>query len=504
MSDICCVLAELTTADFDSIVDKSNDNDNTPRTIKKNCCEKNRELESKGGLKTLYDYKARVEDELSFKKGDILQLLDKSNDDRWCARHTDSRYGNGPQAEGYVRSNHVALQDIMEAYDWFVGKIDLEEAERRLKIPGNPPGTFLVRKRETCPDAHVLSVLYNDSVKGLGVEHYNILSLDDDGCYIWPERTFQGISDLIDHYKSQADGICVKLSEPCPKPKPVIEDLSRDTKDSFEVPCDSLDLEFEQILGSGTFGEIWQGKWNTNTSVLIRTLTKKTMTVEAFLDVTKIMKECRHDKLVRLYAVCSREESICIVTELMPHGSLLRYLRKGRGRDLPLTPLVDMAAQIASGMSYLESKKFIHRDLAARNILVGENNEVKVADFRLSRALNEDGVYNPPKGERVPVKWTAPEAVLYGKFTTKSDVWSYGILLYELITHGQEPYRDMNNRQAIEMVERGYQMPRPHNCPEPFYEILLKCWKKNPENRPTFEYLCNFLDDYFISIEPIL
>ncbi|KAL5016988.1 hypothetical protein ScPMuIL_006577 [Solemya velum] len=415
------------------------------------------------------------------------------------ARHTDSQYVNVPKAEGYVPRNHVALQDTIEAYDWLVEKVDRKEAERGLMTPGNPPGTFLVRESKSCPGNHVLSVLNNDPAEGLDVIHYRIQSLDNGGCYL-KGLEFRGIYDLVDHYKSQ-DGLCVKLSAPCPRIRPVKEDLSPDTKDAREIPRDSLQLEHR--LGSGKFGKLCQGKWNKNTAVAITTLKEGTMTVEAFLEVTKIMKECRHDKLVRLYAVCSRGGPLYIVTELMPHGNLLSYLREGKGKNLPLTPLVDMAVQIANGMSYLESKKYIHRYLAAKSILVGEYNEVKVADFHHSRALNEDDEYNPQSGELFPVKWTAPEAALCGKFTTKSDVWSYGILLFELITHGQEPYQDMDDSEVVEWVERGNRMLRPHNFPNCFYDIMRRCWKKNPEDRPTFEYLYNCIHAHFISTEPM-
>ena len=150
------------------------------------------------------------------------------------------------------------------------------------------------------------------------------------------------------------------------------------------------------------------------------------------------MKKLRHPKLIQLYAVCTLEEPIYIITELMKNGSLLEHLQ-GKGRTLKLPQLIDMSAQIASGMAYLESQNYIHRDLAARNVLVGENNIVKIADFGLARLIKEDE-YEARVGARFPIKWTAPEAANYSKFSIKSDVWSFGILLTELVTYGRIPY----------------------------------------------------------------
>ena len=162
-----------------------------------------------------------------------------------------------------------------------------------------------------------------------------------------------------------------------------------------------------------------------------------------FLAEAQIMKKLRHPKLIQLYAVCTLEEPIYIITELMKHGSLLEFLQ-GKGRTLKMPALIDMSAQIAAGMAYLEGQNYIHRDLAARNVLVGENNIVKIADFGLARLIKEDE-YEARVGARFPIKWTAPEAANYSKFSIKSDVWSFGILLTELVTYGRIPYPGINN-----------------------------------------------------------
>ena len=171
---------------------------------------------------------------------------------------------------------------------------------------------------------------------------------------------------------------------------------------------------------------------------LILKLSLGTMDPKDFLTEAQIMKKLRHPKLIQLYAVCTLEEPIYIITELMKNGSLLEYLQ-GKGRTAKLPQLIDMAAQIAAGMAYLESQNYIHRDLAARNVLVGENNIVKIADFGLARLLKEDE-YDARAGARFPIKWTAPEAANFSKFSIKSDVWSFGILLTELVSYGRIPY----------------------------------------------------------------
>ncbi|XP_062267186.1 tyrosine-protein kinase fynb isoform X7 [Platichthys flesus] len=385
----------------------------------------------------LYDYEARTEDDLTFRKGERFQIINSTEGDWWDARSLTSG------GSGFIPSNYVAPVDSIQAEDWYFGKLGRKDAERQLLSTGNSRGTYLIRESETTKGAFSLSIRDWDDVKGDHVKHYKIRKLDSGGYYITTRAQFDALQQLVQHYS---------------------------------------------------------GTWNGTTKVAVKTLKPGTMSPESFLEEAQIMKKLRHDKLVQLYAVVS-EEPIYIVTEYMGKGSLLEFMKDGEGRGLKLPNLVDMAAQVAGGMAYIERMNYIHRDLRSANILVGDNLVCKIADFGLARLI-EDNEYTARQGAKFPIKWTAPEAALYGKFTIKSDVWSFGILLTELVTKGRVPYPGMNNREVLEQVERGYRMPCPQDCPISMHELMLQCWKKDAEERPTFEYLQAFLEDYFTATEP--
>ncbi|XP_016426989.1 proto-oncogene tyrosine-protein kinase Src-like isoform X3 [Sinocyclocheilus rhinocerous] len=451
-----------------------------------------------GGVTTfvaLYDYESRTATDLSFRKGERLQIVNNTRKlnpregDWWLARSLTTG------ESGYIPSNYVAPSDSIQAEEWYFGKITRRDSERLLLSLENRRGTFLVRESETTKGAYCLSVLDYDNVKGLNVKHYKIRKLDSGGFYITSRTQFSTLQQLVNHYRQHADGLCHCLTDVCPVLKPQTQGLARD---AWEIPRDSLRLDVK--LGQGCFGEVWMGTWNGTTGVAIKTLKPGTMSPEAFLQEAQVMKKLRHEKLVQLYAVVS-EEPIYIVTEYMGQGSLLDFLKGDMGKMLRLPQLVDMASQIASGMAYVERMNYVHRDLRAANILVGDNLVCKVADFGLARLI-EDNEYTARQGAKFPIKWTAPEAALYGRFTIKSDVWSFGVLLTELATKGRVPYPGMVNREVLDQVERGYRMPCPAECPESLHELMLTCWRKEPEERPTFEYLQSFLEDYFTSTEP--
>ena len=196
-----------------------------------------------------------------------------------------------------------------------------------------------------------------------------------------------------------------------------------------------------------------------------------------------------------MHRVLSEVERPCFVTEIICYGTLLEFLH-GEGRKLPPPSLIRSAAQIASGMRYLELEGCIHLDLAARRIVVGENFVCKVAGIFHVRKL-EGEEYFLRRGDLIPIRWTAPEVARYGRFTIKSDVWSFGVLLTELFSKGKLPYRGIVNENILTSIEEGYRLSCPTDCPRSLYDLMLKCWRINPVERPTFETLQGALDDYF-------
>ncbi|XP_051881316.1 tyrosine-protein kinase HCK-like isoform X3 [Pristis pectinata] len=433
----------------------------------------------------LHDYEPTSERDLGFKKGDRLIVISEKGD-WWKAKSLVSG------KEGFVPSNFLARMDTLEVENWFFKGISRKDAERQLLAPGNKLGTFLVRESETNKGAFSLSVRDRDSKYGDIVKHYKIRLLDDGGHYITPRAMFPNLQKLIQYYSKNSDGLCQRLTKPCPMLAP----RKPWWPDEWEIPREALKLTSK--LGAGQFGEVWMGYYKNNTKVAIKMLKEGSMSPEAFLEEANLMKTLQHDKLVQLYAVVTKEP-IYIVTEFMAKGSLLDFLKTDEGMKIELTKLIDMSAQIAEGMAYIERKKYIHRDLRAANILVSETLVCKIADFGLARLIDHE--YTAREGAKFPIKWTAPEAINYGTFTIKSDVWSFGVLLTEITTYGRVPYPGMSNPEVIRSLERGYRMPRPDNCSNELYDIMLNCWKNAPEDRPTFEYLQSILEDFFTATE---
>lgn len=361
--------------------------------------------------------------------------------------------------------------------------------------------SFLVRYSEKDPTNFTLSVKIIDS-KRIFVKHYRIKKNQATLEYfIKSEISFKTVEDLVEYYQQnnfiETKTFTGKLKIPCQKSPPSI-DLAPQYAENWEIDRDEIKLK--EKIGSGQFGQVYSGTWNKKIKVAVKEMKTKSMPIADFLKEAATMKTFRHENLVKLYGVCTKHQPIFIVTELMKNGSLLDYLRKNKDqKSIDIETLHYFSAQICNGMSYLEENNLVHRDLAARNVLIGVNNIAKVADFGLAVQV-KSGTPLQEKLKLCPVRWMAPESVFRGIYFTKSDVFSFGVVLMEIYTFGDRPWDGYTNDEVYEALRKNYIMDKPSNFHDGIYEVALQCWDSNPERRPTFSALKNLFDEFKVSL----
>uniref|UniRef100_A0A8C7KS66 Tyrosine-protein kinase receptor n=1 Tax=Oncorhynchus kisutch TaxID=8019 RepID=A0A8C7KS66_ONCKI len=280
--------------------------------------------------------------------------------------------------------------------------------------------------------------------------------------------------------------------------------------DDWEVGRDKINILRE--LGQGSFGMVYEGiakdivKGEPETSVAVKTVNESASLRERieFLNEASVMKgfTCHH--VVRLMGVVSKGQPTLVVMELMTHGDLKSYLRCLRpdsennptGRPPPtLKEMIQMAAEIADGMAYLNAKKFVHRDLAARNCMVAQDFTVKIGDFGMTRDIYETDYYRKGGKGLLPVRWMAPESLKDGVFTANSDCWSFGVVLWEVSTLAEQPYQGLSNEQVLKFVMDGGFLDRPDNCADRLHDLMSMCWQYNPKLRPSFQEIIEMLHE---------
>ncbi|XP_037741385.1 megakaryocyte-associated tyrosine-protein kinase isoform X2 [Chelonia mydas] len=408
--------------------------------------------------------------ELAFRKGDILTIVEVCEKGWYQAKHNDSGEEGLLSASSVREREAIRVDPKLSLMPWFHGKISGVEAVQALQPPED--GLFLVRESIRHPGDYVLCVSFGKEVIHYRVIYQeNCLSIDASVC-------FYNLIDMIEHYMKDQGAICTKLVKPKPKPgmKSAEEELA---KAGWLLKLQHLKLGDK--IGEGEFGAVLQAEY-LGQKVAVKNI-RCDVTAQAFLAETAAMTKVRHKNLVLLLGVILHN-GLYIVMEFMSKGNLVNFLRT-RGRSV-LQPkqLIQFSLDVAQGMDYLESKKLVHRDLAARNILISEENVAKVSDFGLAKV--------DPKGTdatKLPIKWTAPEALKHNKFSAKSDVWSYGILLWEVFSYGRAPYSKMTLKEVTEMVEKGYRMEAPEECPPSLYTLMKTCWEIEPGKRPSFKKL---------------
>ncbi|XP_030044091.1 high affinity nerve growth factor receptor [Microcaecilia unicolor] len=315
---------------------------------------------------------------------------------------------------------------------------------------------------------------------------------------------------------AQEDDLAMSLhfmnfgSSPLSSTESKLEGLKNNFIENPQYFCDACvhhikrrDIVLKWELGEGAFGKVFLAECYNLTSdqdkMLVAVKALKEASETARLDFQReaeLLTVLQHEHIVKFYGVCTDGEPLIMVFEYMKHGDLNRFLRShgpdarildnGNGQSfgqLSLSQMLQIATQIASGMVYLASLHFVHRDLATRNCLVGNNMVVKIGDFGMSRDIYSTDYYRVGGRTMLPIRWMPPESILYRKFTTESDIWSFGVVLWEIFTYGKQPWYQLSNAEAIECITQGRELERPRTCPSEVYDIMQGCWQREPQQR---------------------
>ncbi|XP_031715616.1 tyrosine-protein kinase ZAP-70 [Anarrhichthys ocellatus] len=454
----------------------------------------------------------------------------------------------GEAMEQAIISQAPQLEKLMattahEKMPWYHGKVTRQESERRLYSGVQPDGKFLVRDRDEF-GSFALSVVY-----GKTVYHYQILQ-DKSGKYSMPEGTkFDTVRQLVQYLKMKADGLVTVLGEACvngknaektpslpatrrtngytPPPQAVAAaSISVTTvpenRELLPMDCSGFNpyhnpnevrrfniqrsnlLIDEVELGSGNFGCVKKGVLKTESGqidVAIKVLKNENekLVREEMMREAEIMHQLCNPFIVRMLGLCNAE-NLMLVMEMASAGPLNKFLYSNKD-TVTVEHIVDLMHQVSMGMKYLEEKNFVHRDLAARNVLLVKQQFAKISDFGLSKALGaDDNYYKARTAGKWPLKWYAPECINFHKFSSKSDVWSFGVTMWEAFTYGGKPYKKMKGPDVMRFIESGSRMECPTACPERMYTVMKECWTYKHEERPDFKKVEESMRSYHYSI----
>ncbi|XP_060936680.1 ephrin type-B receptor 5 [Limanda limanda] len=303
-------------------------------------------------------------------------------------------------------------------------------------------------------------------------------------------------SDRLQRYISNKGGVKYYVDPS------TYEDPSEAVKE-FAREIDPTHLKIEEVIGSAQFGEVSRGRYRPmgrrEVLVAVKTLRWGASDRERgmFLSEAGVMGQFDHPNVLKLEGVVTHSPPERIITEFMENGPLDSFLRENEGQ-FSILQLIGMLRGVGAGMRYLAERNFVHRDLAARNVLVNSNLVCKVSDFGLSRLMrgmdHNIPTYTASLGSKIPVRWTAPEAFQHRKFSSASDVWSFGILMWEVMSYGERPYWDMSNQEVMKAVADQYRLPAPPNCPPALHSLMLQCWQAERADRLGFDSLLSSLD----------
>ncbi|KAL7054962.1 hypothetical protein AAHC03_024397 [Spirometra sp. Aus1] len=492
----------------------------------------------------IYKYEKTNEKDLSFEKGERLTILKHTTDENWAI----ARNQNGE--EGLIPLTFVEPE--FEP-NWLHGQISREEADTLLQ--GRKPGSFLVRASCRFTGDYTLCVVTRQNGETVGhseasredktdppegpVQHYHIHTIIRENgftpCTFYSLdqiQLFPSLRKLVEFYQVADRGLAHPLTDP------VVDQRRKRLNYLRERHWIQRDeVTFGQKLGHGEFGEVLRGTYR-NRDVAVKQY--KASAKKLLIHEACIMAVLRHRNLVSLVGVTEDPDgTFYLISEYLPVGSLLNYLRS-RGRTLIThRDLLSFATDVVQGLVYMEEKGFLHCDVAARNVLLTDAHPLpmaKLGDFGLACHVHSQNApantaSSPTKGysgsqpgttapapassrptspsiytgnpvcveniSRIPIKWTAPESVRTRIFTHKSDVWSFGILLWELYSYGRLPYPRLLTNQVLKFLESGERMGVPEDCPPGIYALMLRTWKEDPAHRPSFAQIQRDLASFY-------
>jgi serine/threonine protein kinase len=359
--------------------------------------------------------------------------------------------------------------------------MDYTTAKNFVMTSSNQVGSFLVRQNK---NTGIFSVTIRDKDKPL---QFHICKQENGMLYLTEQYLFRSISTLIQHYSKKDN----RFTKPCIVPHCI---------------SDWAEVTWDEKVATGQFSEVWKGQWKGE-AVTINKIISGSVSSLDLLDKCAFLKTIDHENLIQFRAMHTNSEPYIVITECTVNGNLKEYLpSQFESKDFKMAELIKISEQVAAAMKYLEEQKCIHQDLAAKNVLIDIDHEesllfrCKLNVYPYVHKLSEYGeFYDLPSGT-VPIRWSPQEAILKNRINIKSNVWSFGIFIWEIIHYCRGyPYPETAEAEVLEKLKQGYRMPRPLGCPEELYSLLCNCWKEDADSRPTFDTLHWQLRDFYTS-----